>query len=244
MSDDAGPHLTRVLVIEDDATLARALLIGLRALGFDTHTAGTGADGLAVAERINPDVIVLDLGLPDLDGAEVLAGIRRWNTVPVIVLSARAEGREKVKLLELGADDYVTKPFGMDEFVARLRAAARRGALTRDPGVPPRIVTADFEIDLGAATVTRGGVQVRLTPTEWHILAMLARACNRLVTQAELLAKVWGEGYEKEGHYLRIYISQLRHKLEPDPAHPRYLLTEPGIGYRLVCPDGGAAGAS
>lgn len=216
-----------VLVVEDDPTLARALLINLRARGFDTHTAATGGDGLAVLRRLRPDVVVLDLGLPDMDGAEVLLAARRWTQVPVIVLSARADSHEKVALLSIGADDYVTKPFGMDELVARILAAARRGPDPAANEVAPEFTTPDFTIDLAAATVTVGGTQVRVTPTEWRILQVLVQHSGALVPRADLLRAVWGEGYEREGHYLRVYVSQLRHKLEPDPAHPRYLITEP-----------------
>lgn len=222
-----------VLVVEDDPTLARALLINLRARGFDTHTAATGGDGLAVLRRLRPDVVVLDLGLPDMDGADVLLAARRWTQVPVIVLSARADSHEKVALLSIGADDYVTKPFGMDELVARILAAARRGPNPAESQASPEFTTPDFTIDLAAATVAVGGTQVRVTPTEWRILQVLVQHAGALVPRADLLRAVWGEGYEREGHYLRVYVSQLRHKLEPDPAHPRYLITEPGIGYRL-----------
>lgn len=234
---------TRVLVVEDDPTLARALLINLGARGFETHTAPTGDSGLSALERVHPHVVVLDLGLPDLDGADVLVAIRRWNKVPVIVLSARAESSEKVKLLRLGADDYVTKPFGIDELVARIVAAARRGAMIAEPRLVPVFTTPDFTIDLAAGTVTRAGEQVRVTPTEWRILQTLVQHTGELVSRTELLRAVWGEGYEREGHYLRVYVSQLRHKLEPVPAEPRYLITEPGIGYRLQQdPSGGASG--
>ena len=226
--------MIRVLVIEDAASLARALLINLRARGFDAHTAGTGADGLAVLAVVRPEVVVLDLGLPDMDGAEVLTRVRAWNAVPVIVLSARATGAEKVKLLGLGADDYVTKPFDIDELVARISAAARRAELSgADPGSPV-VRAAAFDVDLAAGQVVRDGSAVRVTPTEWHILEVLARHHDRLVTQQDLLRSVWGEGYEKESQYLRVYMASLRRKLEPDPAHPRCLITEPGIGYRLV----------
>ncbi len=224
---------TRVLVIEDDPTLARALLINLRARGFDAHTAATGGDGLSVLRSVLPDVVLLDLGLPDMDGADVLAAVRRWNQVPVVVLSARADSTEKIKLLGLGADDYVTKPFGIDELVARIVAAARRGALMAEPALAPQFTTPAFTIDLAAGTVSRDGVHVRVTPTEWRILQVLVQHAGELVPRAELLRAVWGEGYEREGHYLRVYVSQLRQKLEPVPADPQYLITEPGIGYRL-----------
>lgn len=225
--------MIRVLIVEDEASLARALLINLRARGFEVHTAQTGADGLAVLAAIQPEVVVLDLGLPDMDGAEVLTRVRAWNEVPVIVLSARATGSEKVKLLGLGADDYVTKPFDIDELVARISAAARRGELSAaDPG-PPKVFAQDFEVDLAGGQVTKGGLPVRVTPTEWHILEVLARHHDRLVTHQELLRSVWGEGYESESQYLRVYMASLRRKLERDSARPRCLMTEPGLGYRL-----------
>ncbi len=232
-----------VLVIEDDPTLARALLINLRARGFDAHTAATGGAGLSVLTHVQPDVVVLDLGLPDMEGADVLEAVRRWNKVPVIVLSARAESAEKVKLLSLGADDYVTKPFGIDELVARIVAAARRGAMIAEPRLSPTFTTADFTIDLASGIVSRNGAAVRVTPTEWRILQTLVQHAGELVTRADLLRTVWGEGYEREGHYLRVYVSQLRHKIEPVPAAPRYLITEPGIGYRLQqVPSGDVSG--
>lgn len=224
--------MTTVLVVEDDAALARALAINLRARGFDVHLAGTGRAALGQVASCHPDVVVLDLGLPDLDGIEVLHGIRGWNDVPVIVLSARTTGQEKVAALDAGADDYVTKPFEMNELLARIRAAVRRGQLTGMPALP-LVETAAFTVDLAAAQVRRDGVVVRLTPTEYHVLEVLARNAGRLVPRAQLLTEVWGPGYENEPHYLRVYLAQLRRKLEPDPAHPRHLVTEPGLGYRL-----------
>jgi two-component system KDP operon response regulator KdpE len=183
--------------------------------------------------RAHPDVVVLDLGLPDLDGIEVLHGIRGWNVVPVVVLSARTTSDEKVEALDAGADDYVTKPFEMNELLARLRAAVRRGAAAGSSGTPVIVETGGFSIDLSSAVVSRDGHQVRLTPTEYHLLEVLARNLGRLVPQQRLLADVWGPGYEKETHYLRVYVGQLRRKLEVDPASPRHLITEPGLGYRL-----------
>jgi len=223
--------MTRVLVVDDDRALARALSINLRARGYDVDVALTGAEALASASSRPPDVVVLDLGLPDLDGLEVLQGLRGWTNVPVLVLSAREEQAEKVAALDAGADDYVTKPFGMDELLARLRAAVRRTAPTA--GDLPIVVTSDFTVDLAARRVTRAGGEVRLTPTEWHLLEVLVRSPGRLVAQKQLLREVWGPAYETESHYLRVYIAQLRRKLEPDPAHPAHLLTEPGMGYRF-----------
>ncbi len=224
--------MTTVLLVEDEAALARALAINLKARGFDVHVAGTGRAALALAASAHPDVVVLDLGLPDLDGVEVLHGIRGWSPVPVIVLSARSTGEEKVAALDAGADDYVTKPFEMNELLARIRAAARRGRLAGAPA-DAVVETGSFTVDLAAGQVRRDGTPVRLTPTEFHVLEVLARHVGRLVPHAQLLTDVWGPGYEHEQHYLRVYLAQLRRKLEPDPAHPRHLVTEPGLGYRL-----------
>jgi two-component system KDP operon response regulator KdpE len=225
--------MTRVLVVDDDAALARALAINLRARGFEVGVAETGRGALDVLARLNPDVVVLDLGLPDLDGIEVLHGIRGWNDVPVLVLSARTTSDEKVEALDAGADDYVTKPFEMNELMARIRASARRGSKSADLGPAPVVTTSGFVVDLAAGVVSRGGQQVRLTPTEYHLLEVLARHVGRLVPQQQLLTEVWGPGYEKETHYLRVYVAQLRRKLEDDPSAPQHLVTEPGLGYRL-----------
>lgn len=224
--------MSTVLVVEDEAALARALAINLRARGYEVAIASSGQAALAKAADSHPDVVVLDLGLPDLDGIEVLEGIRGWSSVPVIVLSARSTGAEKVLALDAGADDYVTKPFEMNELLARIRAAIRRGHLAGGSTVSA-VETSSFVIDLAAAQVRRGDDVVRLTPTEFHILEVLARNIGRLVPGQQLLTEVWGPGYEKEQHYLRVYMAQLRRKLEPDPARPRHLITEPGLGYRL-----------
>ncbi len=223
--------MTRVLVIDDDPHLLRALRITLRAAGHDVDTAPDGRTALQQAAAVHPDVVVLDLGLPDLDGTEVLTGLRPWYTGPVLVLSARADSQDKVRALDAGADDYVTKPFDMGELLARLRAALRRG-----PGEPadPVVTTDHFTVDLAARQVTVEGAPVRLTPTEWGLLEALIRHPGRLISQRQLLKSVWGPAYEKETHYLRVYLAQLRRKLEPDPAHPRYLRTEPGMGYRFT----------
>jgi two-component system KDP operon response regulator KdpE len=223
--------VSRVLVVDDDPQLARALRITLRAAGHEVVVAPDGRAALREAASAHPDVVVLDLGLPDLDGTEVLAGLRPWFAGPVLVLSARADSTDKVRALDAGADDYVTKPFDMGELLARLRALLRRG-----PGGPdePVVVTDAFTVDLAARQVTIDGVAVRLTPTEWGLLSELVRAPGRLVGQRELLRAVWGPAYDKETHYLRVYLAQLRRKLEPDPAHPRYLRTEPGMGYRFT----------
>jgi two-component system KDP operon response regulator KdpE len=190
---------------------------------------------LTEAARAHPAVIVLDLGLPDLDGIEVLAGIRGWSAVPVIVLSARSTSGEKVAALDAGADDYVTKPFGMDELLARIRAAVRRATPSSAAGTAAvdLVTTDDFVVDLAAHRVSRGEDVIRLTPTEWSLLEQLVRQPGKLVPQKQLLSEVWGPAYEHETHYLRVYLAQLRRKLEPDPAHPRYLITESGVGYRF-----------
>jgi two-component system KDP operon response regulator KdpE len=223
--------VTTVLVVDDDRALARALAINLKARGYDVEIALTGADALASASRRPPDVVVLDLGLPDLDGLEVLEGLRGWTTVPVLVLSARDEQSEKVAALDAGADDYVTKPFGMDELLARLRAALRRNSTATEQ--LPVVVAGAFTVDLAARRVTTDKGEVRLTPTEWHLLEVLVRSPGRMVAQKALLHEVWGPAYASESHYLRVYIAQLRRKLEPDPAHPVHLLTEAGMGYRF-----------
>ncbi len=225
--------MTRVLVVDDDVALARALAINLKARGYDVATAATGRQALDALARIRPHVVVLDLGLPDLDGIEVLHGIRGWNPVPVVVLSARTTSDEKVEALDAGADDYVTKPFEMNELLARLRAAVRRGAATGADRAPQVVDAGGFSVDLASAVVVRDGRQVRLTPTEYHVLEVLARNMGRLVSQQQLLTEVWGPGYERETHYLRVYVGQLRRKLEVDPASPRHIITEPGLGYRL-----------
>jgi two-component system KDP operon response regulator KdpE len=223
--------MTSVLVIDDETALLRALRINLSARDYTVHTATDGISGLAAMARDHPDVVIVDLGLPDMDGTDVIAGIRGWSTAPIIVLSARGEEAQKVHALDAGADDYVTKPFGMNELLARLRAATRRIGPTADE---PVVDVGDFVIDLASKRVAlRGGEPVRVTPTEWQLLEVLARHRGRLVTSRQLLQQVWGPAYETETHYLRVYMAQLRRKLEPDPARPRHLLTEPGMGYRL-----------
>jgi two-component system KDP operon response regulator KdpE len=228
--------VSKILVIEDEAPLRRALRIFLEAHDYEVVLAATGQDGLDLAAKEHPDVVILDLGLPDMDGVTVAAGLRGWSTVPIVVLSARDAEPVKVAALDAGADDYVTKPFAMNEFLARLRAALRRAAPTEQERT---ITTPDFEIDLGAKQIHleprhEGESQLHLTPTEWQIVEVLARNRGRLITQQQLLQQVWGPQYERETHYLRIYMSQIRRKLEPDPSRPRYFITEPGMGYRFV----------
>jgi two-component system, OmpR family, KDP operon response regulator KdpE len=222
--------VTRVLVVDDEPQIARALAINLRARHYEVDVAPNGEAALALAAERLPDVVVLDLGLPGVDGFDVIRGLRGWSQVPILVLSARQDSADKVEALDLGADDYVTKPFGMDELLARLRAAVRRGAPGEDL---PTVATDDFTVDLAARRVTRDGADVRLTPTEWHLLEVLVRNAGRLVTQRQLLQEVWGPAYQRETNYLRVYLAQLRRKLEPDPSRPRYLVTESGMGYRF-----------
>jgi two-component system KDP operon response regulator KdpE len=226
--------MSTVLVVDDEPQILRALSINLRARRYDVHTAATGAEALRIAARHPPDLVVLDLGLPDIDGVEVIEGLRGWSSVPILVLSGRTDSADKVEALDAGADDYVTKPFGMDELFARLRAMSRRVSPTDDV---PVVSFGGTSVDLATKRVTslRGGtaVDVRLTPTEWHLLEVLLRNPGKLLTHGLLLAEVWGPGYESAQGNLRLYMGQLRRKLEPDPARPRYLLTEPGMGYRF-----------
>lgn len=223
--------MTRILIVEDEQQLARALRINLRARTYDVDIAGTAAEALDLAARSNPDLVLLDLSLPDLDGLEVIRGLRGWSDMPVVILSARDAQWDKVDALDAGADDYVTKPFGMDELLARIRATLRRSG--SQPSQPV-VETSSFRVDLAAKKATGpSGSDVRLTPTEWHVLEVLLRNPGQLVTQRQLLTEVWGPEYEKETQYLRVYLGQLRRKLEPDPSRPRHFVTEPGIGYRF-----------
>jgi len=225
--------MTRVLVVEDDPQLVRALVINLQARKYCVDAAPDGATALPLAAARQPDVVMLDLGLPDMDGIDVIKALRGWTRVPILVLSARQGSDEKVAALDAGADDYITKPFNMNELLARLRAAVRR---TEDTPLVPEttlVETGDFSIDLFAKKVVRGGRDVRLTPTEWHLLEILVTNPGRLITQKHLLQEVWGVSQSSKTNYLRVYMAQLRRKLETDPAHPRYLITEPGMGYRF-----------
>ncbi|MGV9415731.1 response regulator [Nocardia sp. NPDC003693] len=229
---NAAPAPTKVLVVDDEPQILRALRINLSVRGYEVTTAATGAAALRAAAEKHPDVVILDLGLPDMDGIEVLAGLRGWSSTPVIVLSARTDSSDKVEALDAGADDYVTKPFGMDELLARLRAAVRRSATGTD-AVEPIVETASFTVDLAAKKVTKAGRDVHLTPTEWGMLEMLVRNRGKLVGRREILREVWGPSYATETHYLRVYLAQLRRKLEDDPSQPKHLLTEAGMGYRF-----------
>ncbi|MFC1442153.1 response regulator [Streptacidiphilus sp. N1-10] len=224
---------TRVLVVDDEPQIVRALVINLRARGYEVDAAHDGASALELAAARHPDVVLLDLGLPDMDGTTVIRGLRGWTKIPVIVLSARHASDEKVEALDAGADDYVTKPFGMDELLARLRAAVRRAAPVGTDPDEAVVSTESFTVDLIAKRVQREGADVRLTPTEWHLLEVLVRNAGRLVSQKQLLQEVWGPAYGTETNYLRVYMAQLRRKLEVDPAHPRHFITEPGMGYRF-----------
>lgn len=219
-----------VLIVEDEPQLLRALQINLRTRGYHPVTAVDGASALAAASKHRPDLVLLDLGLPDMDGVQVISALRAWSQVPIIVLSARHGPEDKVEALDAGADDYVTKPFGLDELLARLRAAERRFVAAAEM---PVVKTADFSLDLARRKAERHGEQVRLTPTEWKIVELLVRNPGLLVEQQKLLLEVWGPAYTREAQYLRVYLNQLRRKLEPDPARPRYFTTENGMGYRF-----------
>src|ERR1700733_15380889 len=248
--------MARVFVVDDEPQILRALRINLRARQYEVSVAASGAQALEEAAAHPPDLVILDLGLPDMDGVEVIGGLRGWTAVPIIVLSGRADSADKVEALDAGADDYVTKPFGMDELLARMRAAVRR---TPAAELPPRLALGDLTVDLTAKRVTRtghGGTRarseangrvaeadpqpdgdIRLTPTEWHLLEVLLRNPGKLLSHRQLLNEVWGPGYDNAGGNLRLYMAQLRRKLEPDPARPRWLITEPGMGYRYQPPD-------
>ncbi|EAP98959.1 putative two-component system response regulator [Janibacter sp. HTCC2649] len=225
--------MSRILVVDDEPHLVRTLAINLRARDYEVETAGDGRSALQAVHDQLPDLVILDLGLPDIDGVDVLRRIRETSQTPVIVLSARADSIDKVEALDLGADDYVTKPFAVDELLARIRVALRR---TQDESTPPLAAfeTQHFVLDFTERRAVVAGEVVRLTPTEWSLLEVLARHTGHLVPQKDLLREVWGPHYGRESNYLRVYANQLRRKLEPDPSEPRYLLTEPGQGYRLM----------
>jgi two-component system KDP operon response regulator KdpE len=226
--------LAKLLLIDDERALRRALAIGLRARGYEVIIAETGEEGLSLAALEAPDVIVLDLGLPDLDGIEVCRRIREWTQTPIVVLSAHHGEARKVEALNQGADDYITKPFGMAELEARLRVALRHRAQVSDPFDTPVVEVGPLRIDLAARTVTVRGAAVVLTAREFDFLAFLARNAGRVITHRMLLEEVWGPGYGTEAHYLRVYANHIRKKIEDDPAHPTLLLTNPGVGYQLV----------
>ncbi|MFD6906583.1 response regulator [Streptomyces sp. NPDC060077] len=225
--------MTRVLVVEDDPQLVRALVLNLRARHYGVDAAPDGATALRLAAARQPDVVLLDLGLPDMDGVDIVKGLRGWSRVPILVLSARQASDEKVAALDAGADDYITKPFSMNELLARLRAAVRRSEDTSVGAAVTLVETDHFTIDLVGKKVVRDGRDVRLTPTEWHLLEILVTNPGRLITQKHLLQEVWGVSQSGKTNYLRVYTAQLRRKLERDPSQPRYLITEPGMGYRF-----------
>jgi two-component system KDP operon response regulator KdpE len=225
--------MTRVLVVEDDAQLVRALVINMQARRYGVDAAPDGTTALRLAATRQPDVVILDLGLPDMDGVDVIRALRGWTRVPILVLSARRASHEKIAALDAGADDYITKPFSMDELLARLRAAVRRTDNVPVVNGTVLVTTDDFSVDLLAKKATRAGHDVRLTPTEWQLLEILVSSPGRLVTQKQLLQEVWGASQSTKTNYLRVYMAQLRRKLESDPSHPRYLITEPGMGYRF-----------
>ena len=231
--------MTRVLVIDDEEPILRALRINLTAHKYQVSTAADGTSGLAAMARERPDVLILDLGLPDMDGTDVIRGVRGWTSLPIIVLSAWGQEAKKVAALDAGADDYVTKPFGMGELLARLRVAVRRAAPAPDE---PVVVSDDFVVDLAAKRVCRGDQDIRLTPIEWQLLEVLVRHREKLVTQRQLLTEIWGPEYQTEANYLRVHMAHLRRKLEPDPARPRYLRTEPGMGYRFTVAESSGPG--
>ncbi len=221
----------RILVVDDEEAIVRALSTNLRARGYEVDLASTGEQALRLAAERHPDAVILDLGLPGIDGTEVVRGLRGWNSVPIIILSARHDEADKVAALDAGADDYVPKPFGMNELLARLRAALRRAAPAEEDAV---VVTEHFDVDLARRQVVDpGGTPIHLTPTEWHLLEVLVRNRGKLVTAQALQLQVWGPDYGDASNSLRVHLAHLRRKLEPDPPNPRHLVTEPGMGYRF-----------
>jgi two-component system KDP operon response regulator KdpE len=230
----------RILIVDDEPQIVRALGINLKAIGYRVDTARSGEEALQKAANDRPDAVILDLGLPGIDGTEVIRGLRGWSKVPIIVLSVRDAEREKIAALDAGADDYVTKPFGMGELLARLRAALRREIAPAED--EPVVRTDDFVIDLATKRVTSSsGEEIRLTPTEWGIVEVLVRHRGKLVSQTQLLKEVWGPQYGAETNYLRVFLAQLRRKLESQPSRPRYFITEPGMGYRFELEEDPAA---
>lgn len=225
--------MTRILVVDDEPQIRRALAINLRARSYDVDLAESGEEALRLAATQHPDLVLLDLGLPGIDGIDVIHGIRGWSAVPIVILSVREAEAEKVAALDAGADDYITKPFGMDELLARLRASLRRNQL---PPEAAFIVTEHFTLDLQNKRALIDSEDIRLTPIEWGLVSALARNAGRLITQRQLLKEVWGPQYENETNYLRVHMAHVRRKLEPEPSHPRYFITEAGMGYRFNGP--------
>lgn len=224
----------RILVVDDEKQIRRMLRAALEGYGYNIGEAASGREGLSQTSIFHPDVIILDLGLPDLDGIEVIQRLREWTQIPIIVLSVREHEDDKIKALDVGADDYVTKPFSMGELIARLRAAIRRTAKSEDS---PIFAFGELSIDLAHRNVTVRGEDIKLTPTEYEVLKYLAQQAGRVVTHRQLLLAVWGSNYQEHSQYLRVYIGQLRHKIETDPSQPAYIITEPGVGYRLITKD-------
>lgn len=227
--------MTRILCVDDEPNLLRTLGANLRARSYEVDLATTGEQALAMAAAHRPDAVIVDLGLPGMSGLEVIRSLRHWTQTPIVVLSARDGEVDKIAALDAGADDYVSKPFGMGELLARVRAALRRGAPSEEA---PVVVTPDLRIDLAARRVTTPAGEVKLTPTEWHVVEVLVRNAGRLVTGRDLLQQVWGTEYRDETNYLRVHIAHIRRKLEPDPGRPRYFHTEAGMGYRFDPPVG------
>jgi two-component system KDP operon response regulator KdpE len=225
----------RILVIDDEKQILRMLKVALEGAGYNVAEAVSGHDGLNQAAVFHPDLIILDLGLPDMDGIEVIKRLREWNRVPVVILSVREHEDDKIDALDAGADDYVTKPFSMGELLARLRVALRHAAKSDDE---PILAFGELTMDLARRNVTVQGHEIKLTPTEYEILKYLALQAGRVVTHRQILRAIWGPNYQEQTHYLRIYISQLRHKVEADPSQPACIITEPGVGYRLMVREG------
>jgi two-component system KDP operon response regulator KdpE len=229
--------VTRVLIVDDEPQIVRALRVNLLARSYDVIAAGTGRQALDAVAQQHPDVVILDLGLPDLDGVEVIRGLRGWSTVPILILSGRLESQQKIRALDAGADDYITKPFNVEELLARIRAVTRRSAGGQEsPIVEMGLITVDLQAHRVFSADGAGGPDggdIKLTPTEWHLLEIMVRNPGKLVTQRELITAIRGPRYEDAAHYLRQYMAQLRRKVEADPSRPRYLLTEPGMGYRF-----------
>ncbi|MDT8903537.1 response regulator [Anaeroselena agilis] len=222
----------RILVIDDELQIRKLLRVSLKAFGYEVDEAATGQDGVNRAAIFKPDIIILDLGLPDIDGKDVITRVREWAQVPIIVLTVKDQEQEKIEALDAGADDYITKPFGMGELMARIRVSLRREAKAGDD---PLITCGDLQIDLAQRRVSVGSREVKLTPTEYDIIKALAQHAGKVLTHKQLLKLVWGSSYSGDTHYIRIYIGQLRRKIEENPTQPRYIITESGVGYRLMC---------
>ena len=228
------PNAATIIVVEDEAQIRRFLRTTLASEGYQVVEAETGKQGLSDAATHKPDLVILDLGLPDMDGVEVIKGVRSWSSVPIIILSARSQEGDKISALDAGANDYLVKPFGVGELLARMRVALRQSASAANGGEDGVFAVGDLQVDMLHRKVTVGGVEVHLTPIEYRLLTVLVKHAGKVLTHQLLLKEVWGPNYVERAHYLRIYMGALRHKLEQDPARPRYLLTEVGVGYRLA----------